>query len=433
MRPDRGAILRPVAVFALSGLAVLALVAVAGALALRSLSTSEAVRDARRLATVTGRGIVEPALTTAVVRGDPQAIARLDRIVHHRVLASDVARVKIWNAEGKIIYSDDASLIGRRFELAPEDLRALRTSSASARQTDLTEPENAHERTFGKLTSVYLGLRAQDGTPVLYEEYLRSSAIAGSSRRLVRLFAPVGIVALLVLAVLQIPLAWRMAHRIRRAQQDRERLLQSAIDASDRERRLIAAGLHDGVVQELAGHSFEMAAAAEHDQSNAELRRVLGASAAGTRNAIRQLRSMLLEIYPPALRSHGLAAALPDAVAPLSARGVKVTLEIDEGLQMPEETEQLVFRAAQEAIRNAGAHAAACNVDILVTRTGDTVRLRVADDGRGFDGDDVRARRADGHLGLAMLRDLAEAAGGTLTVTSEPGSGTAVELEVPAS
>jgi two-component system NarL family sensor kinase len=433
MRPDRGAILRPVAVFALSGLAVLALVAVAGALALRSLSTSEAVRDARRLATVTGRGIVEPALTTAVVRGDPQAIARLDRIVHHRVLASDVARVKIWNAEGKIIYSDDASLIGRRFELTPEDLRALRTSSASARQTDLTEPENAHERTFGKLTSVYLGLRAQDGTPVLYEEYLRSSAIAGSSRRLVRLFAPVGIVALLVLAVLQIPLAWRMAHRIRRAQQDRERLLQSAIDASDRERRLIAAGLHDGVVQELAGHSFEMAAAAEHDQSNAELRRVLGASAAGTRNAIRQLRSMLLEIYPPALRSHGLAAALPDAVAPLSARGVKVTLEIDEGLQMPEETEQLVFRAAQEAIRNAGAHAAACNVDILVTRTGDTVRLRVADDGRGFDGDDVRARRADGHLGLAMLRDLAEAAGGTLTVTSEPGSGTAVELEVPAS
>jgi signal transduction histidine kinase len=433
MRPDRGAILRPVAVFALSGLAVLALVAVAGALALRSLSTSEAVRDARRLATVTGRGIVEPALTTAVVRGDPQAIARLDRIVHHRVLASDVARVKIWNAEGKIIYSDDASLIGRRFELAPEDLRALRTSSASARQTDLTEPENAHERTFGKLTSVYLGLRAQDGTPVLYEEYLRSSAIAGSSRRLVRLFAPVGIVALLVLAVLQIPLAWRMAHRIRRAQQDRERLLQSAIDASDRERRLIAAGLHDGVVQELAGHSFEMAAAAEQDQSNAELRRVLGASAAGTRNAIRQLRSMLLEIYPPALRSHGLAAALPDAVAPLSARGVKVTLEIDEGLQMPEETEQLVFRAAQEAIRNAGAHAAACNVDILVTRTGDTVRLRVADDGRGFDGDDVRARRADGHLGLAMLRDLAEAAGGTLTVTSEPGSGTAVELEVPAS
>ncbi|HSD04045.1 MAG TPA: histidine kinase, partial [Gaiellales bacterium] len=359
MRQDRGAILRPVAVFALSGLAVMVLVALAGTLAMRNLSTSEAVRDARRLATVTGRGVVEPALTTGVVRGDPQAIARLDRVVRRRVLAPDVARVKVWNAEGRILYSDDASLIGRQYPLAPEDLGALRTATASARNTDLSEPENAHERSFGSLTSVYLGLTARDGTPVLYEEYLRSSAISGSSRRLVRLFAPVGIVALVVLAALQVPLAWRMASRIRRAQQDRERLLQSAIDASDRERRTIAAGLHDGVVQELAGHSFQMAAASEQDQSNAELRRVLGEGAAGTRNAIRQLRSMLLEIYPPALRDHGLAAALPDAAAPLSARGVNVSVDVADGLQLPAETEQLVFRTAQEAIRNAGAHAAA--------------------------------------------------------------------------
>jgi len=433
MRQDRGAILRPVAVFALSGLAVMVLVALAGTLAMRNLSTSEAVRDARRLATVTGRGVVEPALTTGVVRGDPQAIARLDRVVRRRVLAPDVARVKVWNAEGRILYSDDASLIGRQYPLAPEDLRALRTATASARNTDLSEPENAHERSLGSLTSVYLGLTARDGTPVLYEEYLRSSAISGSSRRLVRLFAPVGIVALVVLAALQVPLAWRMASRIRRAQQDRERLLQSAIDASDRERRTIAAGLHDGVVQELAGHSFQMAAASEQDQSNAELRRVLGEGAAGTRNAIRQLRSMLLEIYPPALRDHGLAAALPDAAAPLSARGVNVSVDVADGLQLPAETEQLVFRTAQEAIRNAGAHAAAENVDIRVMQNGGTVRLRVADDGRGFDDDDVQARRAEGHLGLALIRDLAEAAGGTLTVTSEPGSGTAVELEVPAS
>ena len=84
MKRDRGAIVRPVVTFALSGLAVLVLVAVAGAVALRSLSTSEAVRDARRLATLTRGGIVEPALTTAVVRGDPQALARLDRIVRTR-------------------------------------------------------------------------------------------------------------------------------------------------------------------------------------------------------------------------------------------------------------------------------------------------------------------------------------------------------------
>ena len=185
------------------------------------------------------------------------------------------------------------------------------------------------------------------------------------------------------------------------------------------------------MVQELAGHSFQMAAALERDQHDAELREALSSAAGGTRNAIRQLRSMLLEIYPPALRDHGLAAALPDAVAPLVARGVNVTVDVNEELAMPAEIEQLVFRTAQEAIRNAGAHAAACNVSVSVTQAGDSVSLRVADDGRGFDDDDVRVRRAEGHMGLALLGDLVETAGGTLTVTSKPGSGTEVQLEVP--
>ena len=98
-----------------------------------------------------------------------------------------------------------------------------------------------------------------------------------------RLFVPVVVIALLVLAALQIPLAWRLARRVRDAQYDRQRFLELAIDASDQERRLIAGGLHDGVVQELAGHSFQMAAALEQDPPKAELRRVLSEGAAGTR------------------------------------------------------------------------------------------------------------------------------------------------------
>jgi len=321
---SRGGILRPVAVFALSGLAVLVLVGIAGAIALRSLATSEALRQAKQVTTVTGHGIVEPALTTNVVRGDPRAIARLDHVVRTRVLSSSVARVKIWNAEGKILYSDEPRLIGRRFVLAPDELQALRSKTATADVSDLSGPENVYERHLGSLTSVYLGLRARDGTPVLFEEYLRSSAIAGNSRSLVRRFAPIGIAALLVLAALQIPLAWRMASRIRNAQRDREQLLQRTLDASDKERRSIAAGLHDGVVQELAGHSYQMTAAIEQHQPEPVLRQVLAEGAAGTRNAIRQLRSLLIEIYPPALRDHGLAAALPDLTAPLTARGMDV-------------------------------------------------------------------------------------------------------------
>ncbi len=429
---SRGEILRPVAIFALSGLVVLALVAIAGAYALRSLSTSQAVRDARRVTAITGHGIVQPALTTAVVRGDPRAIARLDRIIRRRVLAPDVARIKIWNAEGKILYSDEPRLIGRRFKLGQDDLQALLGRSAATEKVDPSSPENVYEKNLGDLTSVYFGLRAQDGTPVLYEEYLRSSAIAGDSRSVARLFAPVFIVALIVIALLQVPLAWRMARRIRNAQRDRELMLRRAIDASQQERRVIASGLHDGVVQELAGHSFQMAAAVEHDGDERELRRVLTEGAAGTRNAIRQLRSLLLEIYPPALRDQGLSAALPDLAAPLTARGVDVEVAVQPGLDVSTEVEQLVFRTTQEAIRNVAAHAAAEHVSIDFSGKNGTVILHVTDDGRGFDESELDDRRQQGHLGLLMLGDLATSAGGDLRVTSANGGGTTIELEVPA-
>lgn len=433
-RTGRGDILRPVAIFALSGLIVLVLVGIAGWLALRSLSTSEALRDARRVTTLAGRGIVQPALTTGVVRGDPRAIARLDEIIRQRVKTSDVARIKIWNADGRILYSDEPRLIGRTFPLGADERRALRTETTASELTTIStaNPENTFERNLGPLTSVYLGLRAQDGTPVLYEEYLHSSAIAGDSRSVARLFAPVGILALLVIAVLQVPLAWRMARRIRNAQRDRELALQRAVTASERERRSIAAGLHDGVVQELAGHSFRMAAATEDGGGEAELRQALGEGAAGTRNAIRQLRSLLLEIYPPALQEQGLSAALPDLAAPLAARGVTVEMNIPDGLELPTEVEQLIFRTAQEALRNVAGHADATHVQVHVGQRAGRATLLVTDDGRGFDEAALAERRAEGHMGLAMLEDLARTAGGDLRVDSEPGRGTTVSLQVPA-
>ena len=428
---SRRDILRPVAVFALSGLAVFLLVAVAATLALRSLAHQEAIRDARRLTTLTGRGIVEPALTTGVVRGDRGALARLDHTIRTRVKTHDVARIKIWNADGKILYSDEPRLIGRTFTLGSDERAALRTQTTAAEPTSINSPENTFEHNLGSLTSVYLGLRTEDGTPVLYEEYLRSSAIAGDSRSVARLFAPVGILALLVLAVLQLPLAYWMARRMRNAQRDRELALQHAVDASANERRAIAAGLHDGVVQELAGHGFRMAAALEGEHAEPELREALEDGAAGTRNAIRQLRSLLLEIYPPALQEQGLSAALPDLAAPLAARGIDVSVDVEPGLRLPTEIEQLVFRTAQEALRNAGAHAGAGHVAVDVHQEDGRVTLRVSDDGRGFDTADAAARRSEGHLGLSMLRDLSESAGGRLRVDSAPGAGTTVELEVP--
>jgi signal transduction histidine kinase len=427
---DNREIASAVAKFALSGLAVLVLVAVGGELALRSLGTSQAVTDARRVTAVAGRGIIAPALTPAVLRGDPKAIAGFDRIIRRRVLGPQVARVKLWSADGRILYSDQPRLIGRRFPLEPDELAALRGGAAAADVTDLSRPENRLDRGQGKLLQVYLGIHARDGTPVLFEEYLRYGAIAGNGNAVWRLFAPLMAGALIALAALQLPLAWRMARRLRDGQRDRERLLVRAVEASDAERRLIAAGLHDGIVQELAGLSFSMAAAADRADRGSEAQGTLAAGAAGTRNAIRALRTLLVEIYPPRLREQGVAAVLADLAASVSAHGIDVDVDVADADSVDEHTQRLVFRVAQEALRNVTSHSAATRAEVRLT-VGPMVVLEVRDNGRGFSEEELEQRRADGHMGLQLLADMAQSEGATLEVTSVSGQGTTVRLEAP--
>ena len=74
---------------------------------------------------------------------------------------------------------------------------------------------------------------------------------------------------------------------------------------------------------------------------------------------MRQLRSLLVEIHPPNLRASGLEAALADLLAPLGARGMATELTVDPGLDLDDDTERLVYRAAAEAVRNVQRHARA--------------------------------------------------------------------------
>ena len=97
---------RVVLQYALSGVAALILLAAAGVYLLRSVGRDEAIRNARQVAELAGRSIVEPALTPGVLERDPDAIARLDQVVRRSILGDRIVRVKIWNADGRIVYSD---------------------------------------------------------------------------------------------------------------------------------------------------------------------------------------------------------------------------------------------------------------------------------------------------------------------------------------
>jgi signal transduction histidine kinase len=410
------------------GLVTIALISVVGVWLFHRAGQAEAIRDAKDQTRIAAQGSVEPVVSDALLRERPSALAAVDRVIQERVLSRPddaIARVKIWDSSGRIVYSDEPALIGKRYSLGAEERADFRTGRVTAEVSDLAKPENRFERGMGRLVEVYLPIRTPSGRPLLYETYYRSSFISDRAGRTFREFAPVMIGALVLLALIQLPLAWWLARRIERGQGERERLLKRAIDASEVERRRIARDLHDGVVQDLAAVSYSLAAAAE--DAPAPYDRDLRTAAAETRHGIGQLRTLLVEIYPPELHRAGLSAALADLLGTAEGRGLETSLDVDPELRLEPETEALFFRIAQEAVRNAIRHADAGSLNVQVARTEAGARLVVEDDGRGFD---PSAAGGDGHFGLRVLEDLAHDAGGELEIDSAPGAGARVAVEV---
>jgi two-component system NarL family sensor kinase len=422
-KPVRQALFR----YLVLGLAAVVFVGLLGTWLARRAGEAEAIRDAKDQVTLAADGSVEPAVTDGLIRGDPRALGAVDRVVQERVKQDEsIARVKIWDTSGRIVYSDEPRLIGKRYDLNSQDLAEFRGRKAHADVTNLSRPENRFERRFGKLLEVYKPIETPSGRPLRYETYFYSSFISARGRRIFGEFAPPLFGALILLALIQLPLAWQLAKGVERGQRDRERLLQRAIESSDLERRRIARDLHDGVVQDLAAVSFSLAASAESAPPpyDAELR----AAATETRHGIGQLRTLLVEIYPPELHRAGLEAALGDLLASASARGIETSLEI-EPASLERETEGLFFRVSQEAVRNAVKHGKPSRLRVHVGVQDGRAQLVVEDDGRGFD---PGRATGEGHFGLRILEDLARDAGATLELSSQPGEGTRVVVEADA-
>ncbi|HYP74140.1 MAG TPA: histidine kinase [Microbacterium sp.] len=414
--------------------AVLVVVGLLATFAAQWLAEREAVNDAAGVTDVLADAVIQPALTTALADGDPAAVAAMDDLVRAHVLGDDVVRVKIWSPEGTVLYADEPQLVGRTFELDDAQREALDDPATHAAVSDLSEAENEFEPGT-RLLEVYRPVWTPDGRELLFEVYLPYEPVAARSADLWRGFAGVTTSSLLLLVALTAPIVWGLLRRLRGEERRRTVLLEHAVDASDTERRRIAGTLHDGPVQELVATSFtaEAAAAAAvrrgDDESAGALREVGNA----VRGNIRVLRSLLMDIYPPSLRAAGLRHALHDLAATARTRGVEVDLDVDTDLPpMAESHEQLVYRVAQETLRNAVAHAAPCTVVVRLRTDGDDVVLEVRDDGPGFDAAAVARDPVDGHLGTRVIVDLCARAGAELALRTAPDAGTEWRLRVPA-
>jgi two-component system NarL family sensor kinase len=421
---------RLMARYVLTALVALVVIAVFTAWASRGLGVRSAIDGANRRATLTAHAAVEPMLRDSILTRTPAALAPIDRIVRSQVLQGSLIRVKLWDTDGTIVYSDENRLIGRKFPLKEDEQAALQTGQTQAGLSDLSDPENQFEEPATELLEVYLPVVTPLGHKLLFEAYFRYSGITEAGRQLWLQFAPFSLGALLLLELLQVPLVLSLARRLRRTQNQREDLLRNALEATQEERRRIAGDLHDGVVQDLAGVAFSLGAAARNPARDPEDARNVRAAADRVRDGVRSLRSLLVEIYPPNLYDEGLEAALSDLLARLEPRGIETSLRVDAQLdKLDLDATQLIYRAAQEGVRNVVAHADAARVSIALTTVQDCVVLEVSDDGRGLPGPDLPQK--PGHLGLRALGGLAATMGASLTLSSTPGKGTVLALEMP--
>ncbi len=200
--------------------------------------------------------------------------------------------------------------------------------------------------------------------------------------------------------------------------------------AASEERAHLARELHDSVTQALfsmtlQSRSLELLMARDPAQVPGKLTELRELQ----RDALAEMRALIFELRPGNLQQHGLVQALRTHAAGLSGRiGLPVVVDADLGDRRPSlDVEEAIYRIAQEALHNVVKHAGARQARVEIARQADGIRVRVEDDGHGFDPDEV----PDGHLGLAGMRARAERLGGRFRVTSELGRGTVVEAVVP--
>jgi two-component system, NarL family, sensor kinase len=410
--------------------AVLVLVAVAAGTVWLSerIAHRNALDSAERAAVRLADALVLPDVQDAL-RGAPERWEALDRAMANRMSDGSVTRVVVWDAQGMVLYARDPSLGGRYPAPPPELPRAIGGKIISdVDHRPVTLDDGA---TTSPVLEVFVPLEV-DGRRLAVQTYFSYAGIDRQAQVVREALIPLAIGALVVLQLVQIPIAVSLSRRVRRQDTERAGLMARAIEASERERRTIAADVHDGPVQDLAGLSYALAAL--RSSVPAERQPTLDRLLTAVRSSVQSLRRLMVDIYPPDLSGPGLTAAVSDAATALREAGLVVTVDAVPPQQLAPEVGAVLYRTAKEALANVAKHAGAGRVWLTLEEVehegGLAVRLEVADDGVGYP-DSGTDRRTEGHLGLRLIRDRIEDLGGTLELGSRLGGGAVMTAVVP--
>lgn len=199
--------------------------------------------------------------------------------------------------------------------------------------------------------------------------------------------------------------------------------------ATSRERNRLARELHDTLAHSLSGIAVQLEAVKtlwEDDSPRA--RSMLDQALSDARNGLGEARRAIQTLRASPLDDLGLPAALTQLGNTLAERnGLAITTAVADNLgDLDPELENVVYRIADEALTNVTRHAAAGSATVDLRRKAGKIRLRIADDGSGFD---AAQEAPEGHVGIKGMRERAEMVGGSLEIASDT-SGTTVLFEV---
>jgi two-component system NarL family sensor kinase len=211
-------------------------------------------------------------------------------------------------------------------------------------------------------------------------------------------------------------------------------LSRRTMQAESEVRRRVAESIHDGPVQELIGLDMILSAA-RGEPDEAQVGNLIDEARDLVSRNVRALRDEIVELGPYAFQEMSFETAIENCLPVWQRRfDIEVRLAI-EHLDLSPDMAGDLFRIAQEAVVNAGRHAEASRVEISLRAVGNRIELRVADDGKGFNGmngmDRINGVSSEpGHLGLASMRERAELLDGELTIESSD-RGTRVMVLAP--
>ncbi|MBI4320873.1 MAG: GAF domain-containing protein [Chloroflexi bacterium] len=215
------------------------------------------------------------------------------------------------------------------------------------------------------------------------------------------------------------------AIKLEEGQKQLQELNRRLLMAEEKERKRIAADLHDDPLQRIMLLLRHVDSCPGVRRKQEAVCRTLASEAAA------QLRRVCADFHPPLLEDLGLGPALEwlvDSVA--KSTGLSARLVIDEGTgngELSEEVQIALFRVAQESLNNAARHSGAATVQMLLSRHPNSVSLSIADDGRGFSlPDSLSELSVEGHMGLIGMRERMLMVGGKLEIYTAPGQGTEV-------